>query len=66
MTTAAKRARKKANKLKGWPTPEEAAREVVSDLLDSPTATEAEHAAALTALSSISKLKKKLKKEEDA
>ena len=54
MTTAAKRARKKANKLKGWPPPEEITPEVKE-----PTATESEHAAALTALAKAKKMRKR-------
>ena len=67
MTTAAKRARKKANKMKGWPEfpedfvevgpPEEQAKQIVSDLLDSPTATESEHAAARQALARVKKMR---------
>lgn len=55
MTTAAKRARKKANKLKGWPAPETP--EVTPPVTEEPTATESEHAAALAALAKAKKMR---------
>jgi hypothetical protein len=63
MTTAAKRARKKANKLKGWPdeemklTPREAVQ--LEEALGEPTVTESEHAAAMLALAAARKMKKR-------
>lgn len=64
MTTAAKRARKKANKLKGWPeaeamklTPAEVKQ--VEEALEEPVTTESEHAAAMTALAKVKRMRKR-------
>jgi hypothetical protein len=57
MTAAAKRARKKANKLKGWPEQEPAAEEITPQV-NEPATTESEHAAAVTALAAARKMKK--------
>lgn len=63
MTTAAKRARKKANKLKGWPDPEAAPEDFAEvgppEVSEEPVATESEHAAALTALAAVKRMRKK-------
>lgn len=74
MTTAAKRARKKANKLKGWPGVLEAMKEMtepevmkltaaeakqVEEALEEPVTTESEHAAAMTALAQVKRMRKK-------
>lgn len=70
MTTAAKRARKKANKLKGWPEKSEEemsgpfndADELFAHLdkvAEEPVTTESEHAAAMTALAQVKRMRKK-------
>lgn len=60
MTTAAKRARKKANKLKGWPKfPEDFVEVGPPEVSEEPVATESEHAAALTALAAVKRMRKK-------
>lgn len=60
MTTAAKRARKKANKLKGWPkVPEDFVEVTAPEVNEEPVATESEHAAALTALAAVKRMRKK-------
>ena len=63
MTTAAKRARKKANKLKGWP-PEDIndAVQEQADVAESEmmaVTTESEHAAVMMALAKARKMRKK-------
>lgn len=60
MTTAAKRARKKANKLKGWPGILQAVKEMTEpEVTEEPAATESEHAAALTALAQVKRMRKR-------
>lgn len=58
MTTAAKRARKKANKLKGWPGVLEVMKELTEpEQAEEPVTTESEHAAAMTALAAAKRMR---------
>jgi hypothetical protein len=61
MTTAAKRARKKANKLKGWPVIPDDFTEVgpPEETVEVPVATESEHAAAMQALAKAKRMRQR-------
>lgn len=57
MTTAAKRARKKASKLKGWPDEVMLLTPAELEQAEEPVTTESEHAAAVTALAAVKRMR---------